>query len=71
MAGSNGSVVPLRPTRSCPICCQSSGRRYYPFCSQRCADRDLNRWLLGAYTIPVVTDDYDDGDVADEVGGSE
>jgi hypothetical protein len=23
-----------------------------PFCSKRCADVDLNRWLSGAYAIP-------------------
>ena len=71
MAGGTGSVVPLRPTRSCPICGQSSDRGNYPFCSQRCADRDLNRWLSGAYAIPVVADDYDEGDAADGVGSSE
>ena len=34
-----------------------------PFCSRRCADVDLSRWLKGAYAIPVADDDADeDGD---------
>jgi endogenous inhibitor of DNA gyrase (YacG/DUF329 family) len=27
-------------------------RETYPFCSKRCADIDLNRWLSGSYVIP-------------------
>lgn len=71
MEGNKGSVVPLRPTRSCPICGQSSDRRSYPFCSQRCADRDLNHWLSGAYIIPVVSEDREDGDAAADAGNNE
>jgi len=34
-----------------------------PFCSRRCADVDLSRWLRGAYAIPVHdADDDEDGD---------
>jgi endogenous inhibitor of DNA gyrase (YacG/DUF329 family) len=32
----------------------------YPFCSKRCRMVDLNRWLTGAYAIPVVEDDEED-----------
>ena len=31
-----------------------------PFCSRRCADVDLNRWLSGAYVIPVTEDEEED-----------
>jgi uncharacterized protein len=47
-----GAVVPLRPRRPCPICGKPSARASYPFCSKRCADVDLNRWLSGSYSIP-------------------
>ena len=50
----SGEVVPLRPARACPICEKSSTRANYPFCSKRCADVDLNRWLSGSYVIPAV-----------------
>jgi uncharacterized protein len=40
-------------TKRCPICRQPSQLRYKPFCSKRCADVDLNRWLTGKYAIPV------------------
>ena len=38
---------------SCPICNKPSLDRYRPFCSKRCADVDLGRWLSGDYTIPT------------------
>ena len=31
-----------------------------PFCSRRCADVDLNRWLSGVYAIPVTEDEEED-----------
>jgi endogenous inhibitor of DNA gyrase (YacG/DUF329 family) len=40
-----------KPGRRCPICGKPSLIGFYPFCSKRCADRDLNRWLSGAYAI--------------------
>jgi hypothetical protein len=39
--------------RSCAICGQPAQLRYKPFCSKRCADVDLNRWLTGKYALPV------------------
>jgi hypothetical protein len=36
---------------SCPICQKSSDPEYRPFCSKRCADIDLGRWLAGSYRI--------------------
>ena len=44
--------APLRPGRDCPICGKPASGGTYPFCSKRCADVDLNRWLKGAYAIP-------------------
>ena len=37
---------------SCPICHKPSDAQAHPFCSRRCADIDLGRWLTGAYVIP-------------------
>jgi endogenous inhibitor of DNA gyrase (YacG/DUF329 family) len=42
-------------TRTCPICDKSlSEETYRPFCSRRCADVDLHRWVSGRYAIPAV-----------------
>ena len=51
---SNGTekITPLRPKRPCPECGKASQRAFYPFCSKRCKDVDLNRWLSGSYVIP-------------------
>jgi len=43
---------------SCPICGKDTEPKYRPFCSKRCADVDLARWLNGSYVIP--------GDIAEE-----
>jgi endogenous inhibitor of DNA gyrase (YacG/DUF329 family) len=50
----------------CPICGQPSEERYRPFCSRRCADVDLSRWLRGAYAIPDRPEDEDDAERAPE-----
>ena len=39
--------------RACPICGKPADAEAFPFCSRRCADIDLNRWLKGAYAIPA------------------
>ena len=54
--------IPLRPRRNCPICEKPARREAYPFCSKRCADIDLNRWLSGRYVIPGPTLGEDDGE---------
>jgi endogenous inhibitor of DNA gyrase (YacG/DUF329 family) len=37
--------------RACPICGKPVTPEHRPFCSRRCADVDLHRWLSGAYAI--------------------
>ncbi len=49
----SGNVVRLKPTRPCPICGKPSTQAHHPFCSGRCADIDLSRWLSGSYVIPA------------------
>jgi uncharacterized protein len=39
------------PSRRCPICGKPATARHQPFCSARCADIDLGRWLKGTYSI--------------------
>ena len=34
---------------SCPVCGAKPVPAVRPFCSKRCADLDLGRWLKGAY----------------------
>lgn len=45
---------------SCPICGKEVAAAYRPFCSRRCADVDLGRWLTGSYTIPVAEEEDED-----------
>ncbi|WP_095589296.1 DNA gyrase inhibitor YacG [Actibacterium ureilyticum] len=49
---------------SCPICSRKSDAKYRPFCSKRCADIDLGRWMSGNYAIP--SDDPEDLEKAAE-----
>ncbi len=39
--------------RRCPTCEAPTEHRFRPFCSKRCRDLDLGRWLRGAYRIPT------------------
>jgi hypothetical protein len=41
----------------CPICSKAVVAEFSPFCSARCADRDLGAWLKGGYVIPAVPDE--------------
>ena len=59
--------VPSGPGGKCPICARDSDTHYRPFCSRRCADIDLSRWLSGTYAIP---DEAEDEDGADDGSGS-
>ncbi len=46
----------------CPICKKlEADQKFRPFCSLRCADIDLHRWIGGHYAIPAVesADDWD------------
>jgi uncharacterized protein len=52
--------MPEAQSRACPICGKPVGAQFRPFCSRRCADVDLNRWLSGVYAVPVVEDDEED-----------
>jgi endogenous inhibitor of DNA gyrase (YacG/DUF329 family) len=43
--------------RKCPICGKPATEASKPFCSERCRDVDLNRWLSDSYRIPAARDD--------------
>ncbi len=47
------NVSPMRKTMPCPECGKPSDRHSHPFCSERCKNMDLGRWLNGSYAIPV------------------
>ncbi|MDE2412451.1 MAG: DNA gyrase inhibitor YacG [Sphingomonadales bacterium] len=38
--------------KSCPICGKPRHPEHAPFCSSRCKDRDLVRWLDDGYALP-------------------
>lgn len=42
---------------SCPICDKDAEKKYRPFCSKRCADIDLGKWMTGAYAVPSQSED--------------
>ena len=42
---------------NCPICDKPAVAKYRPFCSARCSDVDLNRWLTGRYAVPAEEED--------------
>lgn len=42
---------------SCPMCGKETDQKSRPFCSRRCADIDLSKWLNGAYAVPSQDED--------------
>lgn len=46
----------------CPICGKPVDPAYRPFCSRRCADVDLQRWLVGVYAVPATEEEGGPGD---------
>ena len=52
---------------TCPICEKDSDPQYRPFCSRRCADVDLGRWLNESYRVPA-TDPEDFEDAQEAMG---
>ena len=61
-AANNNSGLPPAPKRRCPICRRSETPEFTPFCSKRCADVDLHRWLGEGYRGPVGGDEPDGSD---------
>ena len=47
---------------SCPICSKKIEGKFKPFCSKRCADLDLGKWLNGSYAIPAPLEDLSEED---------
>ena len=54
MADNENNPPPAKASsaKPCPICGKPAVQRFKPFCSSRCADIDLGRWLKGSYVIP-------------------
>ncbi|MBY0256753.1 DNA gyrase inhibitor YacG [Methylobacterium sp.] len=46
----------------CPICRKPPVPAFTPFCSARCADVDLGRWLTDRYAIPTAEDEDEDAE---------
>ena len=53
---------PRRAEKPCPICGKPATEASRPFCSERCRDVDLNRWLSNSYAIPAAHDDDEDAE---------
>ncbi|WP_284359690.1 DNA gyrase inhibitor YacG [Candidatus Phycosocius spiralis] len=54
-------------SRTCPECSKPSEHAYRPFCSKRCADLDLGRWLNASYAIPVHEEDNGINDAGEPI----
>ena len=44
----------------CPICGKAAPPASRPFCSRRCSDVDLGRWLTGHYVVPGPSEELDE-----------
>lgn len=53
---------PQKRTATCPQCGKPTEQKFRPFCSKRCADLDLGKWLNEDYRLPG------DSEIPDDVG---
>ncbi|WP_040566190.1 DNA gyrase inhibitor YacG [Magnetospirillum molischianum] len=53
---------------ACPICGTPATPDLRPFCSKRCADVDLHRWLGGVYRVE--TNERSEENASDDVFSS-
>ena len=57
----HGGAAKGRPkVLRCPLCGKPRQDQFRPFCSKRCRDVDLARWLDGSYAVPAVEGEGDD-----------
>ncbi len=65
MPADNDNMRENERTVRCPNCGHPAVSDFRPFCSGRCKDVDLSRWLRGSYAIPAGgVDEDEDGDSA-------
>jgi len=55
--------------KPCPICAKQAVEAFRPFCSRRCANVDLNRWLSGVYAVPVKEEEDEERDAGCKARG--
>jgi uncharacterized protein len=60
MANESRTPTANKSARRCSICGRPASPDVMPFCSPRCRDVDLHRWLSNSYVIPAAADDGDD-----------
>ena len=65
MTGAFDHQAEKRAKGRCPVCRRRTVARLAPFCSRRCADADLARWLDGAYVV-VGDEPPDEDDTGEE-----
>ena len=55
-----------KAAKDCPICGRPPGTATAPFCSKRCADADLAKWLGGEYKVPTAEKPDEDKNHGDD-----
>ena len=68
----HAGAFPRHGATPCPICGKPDTPEHRPFCSRRCADVDLGRWLTGQYRVPgPALDEIEDEQDARAAGGGD
>ena len=52
----NPTAYDTKNMTHCPVCRELTTHENaeYPFCSKRCSDVDLGRWMTGRYAVPAI-----------------
>lgn len=70
-AAPGGAGTEAASGQACPICGKPEVPRYRPFCSKRCGQIDLGRWLGERYRVPGPEVPGSAGDAAGDAEGEE
>ena len=50
------NIIPLKKKSKCPSCKKVSKEPFIPFCSKKCANIDLMKWLTDEHGLKIKSD---------------
>ena len=50
------NIIPLKKKSKCPTCKKIAQEPFIPFCSKKCANLDLLKWLTDKHGLEIKSD---------------
>ena len=52
----NKKILSLKKKAKCPVCKKLANEPFIPFCSKKCANLDLMKWLTDEHGLQIKSD---------------